>query len=400
MSNVFNKKTDIIVGDPSHLEGFSIINDLPLLRGTQSMLLLPIFSENESIVAVLQVAGFKNPLSGQSAMFPKYFCEVFKIVRDLFQQKFFQSRTSPSFPLGISSIFQTIEENSVTSSVYSITKYFQFTIPCEFFDIFEYDDGYHYLTNLKTHEQIDQGLEFSVGKSKSELNLPYGHKEKIENKRSAYIKSVHSGRYHYIFSFGGKVGSPAFDFDDVKMISDSTPLICFVLEISKILEANEHDTIQKKNFYDYLLVIKNALSNVAKDGKNPNEVLLKIAKDMFHCKSFLIALFDGRNMHFFPSHVKKEFEKCRVGDAYNFREVIISSNEKGDIDIDFYKKLGVECSKTFAFPLRYRGKVVGAVDIIDPDCEIIEKDSHELFCNLCGVLLDIQSMIHEIGRNF
>jgi hypothetical protein len=58
ISNVFDKKTDIEVGDPSNLDGFSILYDLPFIMGTVSMLLYPIFSDTDKGVVVLQVIGF------------------------------------------------------------------------------------------------------------------------------------------------------------------------------------------------------------------------------------------------------------------------------------------------------------------------------------------------------
>lgn len=154
MKQVFEKKTDLHFRDPSNYPNFSIINDLPFLRGTKSLLLYPIFSDSNEIIAIVEVAGFKHPISESQVEIPTYFSEVFKIVRDFIKLKFFQYHNVPSFIRGISVFLNDIEISSIQHSVNIIAKFLQNSIPCEEVDIFKFDDTSLWLINLKTNTKI------------------------------------------------------------------------------------------------------------------------------------------------------------------------------------------------------------------------------------------------------
>jgi len=393
----FSKKDDYITGDPGNFTGFSITNDLPLLRGTKSMLLLPISTPTDETVAVLQVIGFKSKATNEQCEFSHYYFEFFKIVRDIIQRKFFSLPQTRPIPPTLSSMFIDIENASVQHTVSQISKFLVSNIPCEDAEVYEFDDRYRSLIRLLDGSKFNEnegGISYSSGLSSSIINVPHGqihpkHSTTLDGRfanRSSLSKSIQFGREHYVITLRAKPNSPCFSSADIRLLSDLSPLICDAIKVSKYMESKEKSTQKIERDKFLYKTSSETASLIASNGMDRWNAIIQTAKLFFECDTIFLCLFDGRNMVFHPTNIKCRFEECSAGKAYNYREPVLTKNSDEGFNSNLYLSLKVQFIQSFSFPYRTNGKVSGSIEIINPKRNNISIEEQRIFGDMCGTL--------------
>lgn len=396
----FINKNDYNTGDPGFFQNFSISNDLPLLRGVKSMLLLPITSYDDEVVAVLQCVGLKNPITNEQMEFSPYYFEVFKIVRDLIQERFFSVPQYRVVPSNVSNIFTEVEQSSVAHTAKMISKFFTTTVPCEQCDIFEFDDRYRCLIRLIDGErfgEVEGGVSFQAGVSPSIINVPHGQvheklSEVLDGKfanRSILSRSLQQGRAHYVITLRAKPNAPSFSNQDSKLVSEMTPIICDALKLATFLEEQKKEKREIQHERDILDAAIDTITSIASTGIDKYTALLGTAKKLFGCTEMFVCIFDGRYMRFFPSEVKCKFEDCAAGQAYNYRETVWTRASEVNPKYlpQLYDQLRVKRETSVCFPYRANGRVVGSIEMINPTRMELDKNEEKIFGNMCGAVV-------------
>ena len=405
----FLKKDDYMTADPGNFENFSITYDLPLLRGINSMLLLPITTPSDEVVAVFQCVGLRNPVTDEPIEFNDYYFETFKIVRDLIQKRFFSIPSQRVLPSTVSSIFSEVESGSIAHTARQIENFFVHTIPCEQCDLFEFDDRYRCLIRLTTDErygEVDGGVSFAAGVSSAPINIPHGQTHPAFAKqtdgkyinRSLLSKSLQQGRVHYVITLRAKPNSPSFSNADSRMVSEMSPLIIDALKLAKYMQEQSNKIKQAEHERDLFSAAVETISAIASSGTNCFKALEDTAKNLFGCDQLFICIFDGRYMRYFPSEVKCKFEDCAAGQSYNYRETVWTRADElsPKYSDSLYKELNVDRKISICFPYRSNGRVVGAIEIINPSRNEIDKEEERIFGNMCGTIVHdyFNSKIH------
>ena len=396
----FIKKDDYRTGDPGNFQNFSITHDLSLLRGVKSMLLLPITTPADEVVAVLQCVGLRNPITDEQVEFSDYYFETFKIVRDLIQKRFFALPAQRVLPSTVSCIFSEIESGLISNTAKQIQQFFMNTIPCEACDLFEFDDRYRCLNRLTTGEsygEVEGGVSFAAGLSSTVINIPHGQSHPSLSKetdgkfvnRSILSKSIQQGRSHYVVTLRAKPNAPSFSSADSMLISEMTPLITDSLKLAKFIEDQSTKTKELENEKHLLSSAVEMISSIASSGVNSFNALETTAKNLFGCDRIFVCIFDGRYMKYFPTDVKSKFEECSAGQAYNYRETVWTRKDdvKQKYSAEIYKQLNVDWKSSISFPYRANAKVVGAIELINPTRMEIDKEEIKIFGNLCGAVV-------------
>ena len=253
----FTDKQDMVTGDPGDHPGFNINHDLPLLRTSRSMMLLPVLWPNGEISSIIQCIGFKDPSTEEQVEFTSYYIEALKIIRDILQKKFFSQIPEKVVPSNVPCIFSELEKCSLSATVVQITKYLQNEIPCENAELFEFDDRTKILTRLNDMTKYDSekgGISYQAALSQNPINIPHGIavetlKNEIDQKssnKSILTTSIFYHRQHFVVTLRGKPNSPAFNSFDSQLITSLTPLICDSLKLSNWLEKQNKDIAKVK----------------------------------------------------------------------------------------------------------------------------------------------------------
>jgi hypothetical protein len=79
----FADGNSIVTEDPDDHSAFAIEADLPLLRGFQSMMVLPITSALAEVIAIFQCCGFEVERDESQIPFPPYYMQVLKFAREI-----------------------------------------------------------------------------------------------------------------------------------------------------------------------------------------------------------------------------------------------------------------------------------------------------------------------------
>ena len=396
----FTDKQDIVTADPGDHPGFNINFDLPYLRTTKSMMILPVFWPNGEISSIIQCIGLKDPSTDSQIEFTSYYIEVLKIIRDILQKKFFSQIPDKVIPSNIPAIFGELEKCSLSATVTQITKYLQNEVPCENADLFEFDDRTKILTRLNDNTKYDEengGISYKAAMSQTPINLPHSValetlKTEIDQKtsnRSILSTSLFYHRQHFVVTLRAKPNSPAFNSFDSQLVTSLTPLICDSLKLSKWLEKQAADISKVKEDMKLMLIVNDTLANVSSDGCDRWEAIKKASFEFFNCDDLFIALFDGRFMKFTPTEIKCKFEECTAGTAYNYRETVWGrpEDDKCKFNKSLYEELKVDCKDSLAFPYRTGGRVAGAIELINPKQTEIDAEKQKLFGSLCACLL-------------
>lgn len=401
LTEAFEKKEDIVIGDPGHYNGFSVEYDLPLIRGCKSMMMLPIVNPNDEIVAVFQVAGFQNSMSEMQTEFPQYYIDVLKIARDIIQHRFFTVQPKRTVPSNISNVFDDVEKASLKSTSAQICKFLQNTFPCELAELYIFDDRYRTLIRIKDDKEfgeIEGGISFQAGLITSPILVPHGVTHPAYNKeidgiyanQSILSRSLFQGRDHFVVTLRSKPNSPAFSISDVKLLTDLTSIICDALKLSKWLTKQSDSMEEMTKNVSLYTIITDSLAEAAVKGGKAWDIIKLASNKFFQSNTLFVCLFDGRYMKYTPTEVKCKFEDCCAGSSYNYRETILSyaDDEKSKLNPALYAQLDVKCQTSLCFPYRVNGRVSGSIEIINPKNTNHTNDELKLFANLCSCLLN------------
>ena len=399
----FNEPKDYNYGDPGDFTNFSVTNDLPIIRGAKSMLLLPITNINNDVIAVVQCLGFRNEVTDEQMEFTPYYFELFKIVRDLIQKKFFETAQKRYVPSTVSRIFQDITQCDTKKTAELISNYFMKTVPCEQCDLFEFDDRYRQLVRLSDNSTFDEstgGISFAAGITPGIINVPHGLSHKYFNRSidgryanlSILSKSLQQGRAHYVLTLRAKPNVSSFSNEDAQLVMEMNPIVCDALKVSKFTEEQKLKIEKLTKEKNMMASTVDTVACVAANGTDRFQALVDTAKIVFGAETVFVCIFDGRYMRYYPSEVKAKFEDCASGEAYNYRDTVWTdqTDPRPKYSPMLYDQLKVKRKKSVSFPYRANGRVVGAIELINPTREDIEKEEERLFGNLCGAL------VHEI----
>lgn len=373
---------DLILGDPSNHPGFSIVHDLPLLRGVEALGLLPIFNHADKVIAILQIA--------QNTSFNSYTSSLVKLIRDLLTKLFYKSLPTFQIPSESLSLFTDIDKSSITLTASYICKFLQTSIKCEMAEIYELNGQQRTMIRLTDSQVFSEEEDKVVFNCIKQINYPHGyeHGQGPYGKKSLFVKSMRQGSNHYILALRGKMLSQVFTPEDIQLVSNVTPLICSTLKLVKWLESEK---IQKQNIQNQISehhCLGDILNSIASNS-DPYQSLLIGAKALFDCETFFYCIFDGRNMCYHPLDIKLKFEDCLAGRAFNYRQgVWFHKQDNQNFERAFYNNVGLIWRQSFAFPYKAGGKVIGAIEIINPQKTEISIESQTLFGNLCGCLLN------------
>ena len=396
----FNEPKDYITGDPGDFPNFSVNYDLPIVRGTKSMILLPIYNVNNDVVAVMQCVGMRNELTNEQVEFSQYHFELFKIIRDMVQKKFFEARDERFVPATISTIFDNLEDADSRETINNINKYLMKTIPCEQSEIFEFDDRYRKLIRLSDNESFNEssgGVSFEAGVNPGIVNVPHGHKHPSFNNeidgnfanRSILAKSLQKGRSHFVLTLRAKPNRSSFSNSDAKMIAEISPIICDAIKASRFVEKQKKTIQQLTHEKELMSTAVNTLSSISANGVDRYKALVDTAKHIFGCETLFVCVFDGRYMRYYPTQITAKFEESAAGQAYNYREAVWTNEKdaKQKYSPLLYDQLKVKRKTTVCFPYRSGGRVVGSIELINPNCDKIDKEEERLIGNICGATL-------------
>ena len=401
LTEAFNKKEDLVMGDPANHVGFSVEYDLPLVRGCKSMILLPIVNPNDEIVAVFQVAGYTNELTDMQTEFPQYYIESLKIFRDIIQRRFFTIQPQRKIPSNTSNVFNDIENSSLQKTSAQICKFLQNTIPCESAELYIFDDRYRSLIRISDNKEfgeLEGGISFQAGLTTVPIVVAHGQNHPKFNKdidghysnKSIISRSLFQGRDHFVVTLRAKPNSPSFSPADLRLLADLATIICDALKLSKWLSKQAESSDQMKHDIKILTLITNSLSDVTSKGVGAWDAIKEASNEFFQSKQLFICLFDGRYMKYTPKEIKCRFEDCVAGTSYNYRETVYTKaeDENPKFSAALYSQLDVKCESSLCFPYRVNGRVMGAIEIINP--KVIDHTTEELklFANLCSCLLN------------
>lgn len=390
-------KEDLITNDPGNHTGFYIDFDLTLLRDIVSLICLPIKGNDDSIVAVLQVHGFFNQISNIQEPFPQYFVEILKLVRSIVQDKFFNNFTLARLPSDIANVLENEDFTSVSSVMKSISNYVVKKIPCESCEIYYFDDRYSKMTNLvtgKTYTRETGGISFEAGTTKDLVNQAHGllHPCYLSDIDGCYVnksiisRSYFTSRDHIVLTFRAKWNSPIFLKSDIETMDIIAPFVFDILKLANHVSSEHILLTDRRRRLSCLHAFYKTLHMVSFEGLDIHTASRTACETLLGSKIYYICTFDGQNMNYLGTDVKFDFEKCVSGVAYNYRKFTIC-NEGDEIhQYELYTKLGTYCRKSAAFPFRFKGKIIGSIEVLDPNSDTLDLELQCMFCNLISVM--------------
>lgn len=382
-------ETDVVTGDPGDHPGFSVDNDMQLLRDCRALVILPIKDTKGETVAAMQIIGTDQ------TVISVYYQEVFRIVRDIVQEKFFWVPRGNEISAAVTNVFHEIEETSCGVIAERIAKFLQDTVPCELAEVFQFNDRKRTMLRLVDGNEFDEnsgGIAFVAGLTKDPVVCYHHHRHpkfnpdidgKLTNK-SVLALSLFAPRVHFVIALRAKWKSPVFVPEDVVFLREVGPVICDILRVSASLSAvNEKnaDVERRKVVTD---VICEAVHEFWGGSVEPFEVLNRAAKKLFGCEHCFVCEFLGTDMKYYPNMITKNYDECISGRAYNYRKVFCY--DEGEFDGSLYVSLGVEVKNAVAFPYRSNGRVVGAIELVNYDRDSIDDLARENIGTLASFL--------------
>lgn len=405
------KNLDVITGDPGDSPGFVIDVDMPLLRNCKSMILLPLQTSGQP-VAVLQIVGFQNLVSKVQIKFPPYHIELLKIVRNIIQNRFYNVEPSRRVPVQVTTVFNEIEMSNVQIISRRFCKIFQDLVPCDVAEIFEYNERTKSITRLTDSTIFDLstgGISYAAALTTEAISVPHAKKHPSFNNsidglltnRSILSKSYFDNRNHYVITLRAKWKSPAFIPRDLEIVDEIAPVMCETLKLSKQINIRNEQFATFKRKCQVIEIVNKSLSLFVNSTNDHWTDFQEFANQVFDCEKCFVCIFDGQNMKFNPSDVLCPFNQCIAGESYNYREekqlnvdpirinVSNSNNNNSntdDFDLTIYSKLGVKVNTSFAFPYRSFKKVVGSIELINPDPKLLDEFAQKMTCILCSLM--------------
>jgi hypothetical protein len=390
------KGQDIRSDNPSFHPGFSVDFDIPLLRDYQSMILLPIISADHSPIGAIQCAGFYNQISERQIPCSEYYAEVITIVRNIAQKKWGNQHESLCLPRAAASILTQFEDTSLRKLVRRFCKFIEDSIPCDLAEIFDFDGTTDTLKRMNDGTQFNQttgGISFCAVRESGPICLHHGAVDSRLNpqidsllaNRSILSWSVRSSRFLYVITLRAKNKSPAFLPADFHFLQSFSPLLSAALDVSRFLETYTDKAMTQAKRRHIVEVTVAGLEKWANSRRNAWGILRETARHLFESDDCLVCQAGGIEIEYLPKGIRSAIEKCPAGQAYNARQIVIY--EGGDeYPIGLYKRLQVRMRCVIAFPLRNEGKVVGAIELINPNCVLVDEFTTEAFASLAAML--------------
>lgn len=396
---------DIIVGDPGNHPGFNLEYDMQLLRGSESLIVLPLFNISNQQCGVIQIYGMKDTITNKQIPFPSYYVEVMKVCRNMIKQSFFKPICSKSIPHTISSIFTLMNEKNYKIIIQKIIKYLQDYIPCDVAEIYLFDDRHKRLINqltLKEYDETTGGVSFAAGMISEPINIPHNKKhpafnndiDGVLNNRSILSMSVLYGHYHFVITLRAKWRSPSFVEQDLHLLKLIIPLLGDSLNtVNHVVKSISDLKMMKRHSYRINEECQ-SIDTFVGNTKDPWTIFKDIGKKYFGSNSCLVVIFDGRMMNYHPGNIKRKLNECLAGEAFNFRELRWNEND-GKYPMDLYNELKIRLEKSAAFPFRSNGRVVGAIELINPDYDAeVDEEGRLLIGSIASFLFpQIQDVI-------
>lgn len=398
IGHCFKINDDIVTSDPGDHPNFSVDRDLPIMRGIESMILLPVKDVNDDIVCVIQCGGLYDQKNNQ-VPFNNYYTETLKIAKTIVQKRIFAKFKSRIIPSNISGAFTELDFSTIQYTLNKITSYIQKIVPCESCEIYLFDDRYKKMTRLNDGKEFDSqtgGIAFQAGLTQDLLNIPHGQHNPSYNQdidgrfvnKSIIAKSFFITRGHYIVAFRAKLKMPIFSNEDADFMQSAAPIIFDAIKVSTYVQKESDDAKSKMKSTNIIHATYSALSVVARDGVDPWIAARQAANAFFGTSKFFIAIFDGRSMNFLPTAVKWPFDECVSGIAYNYREITRGKQGGENFPEKLYSDLGVNAHNSIAFPFRRNAKIAGSIEVIDPIVPDIDEESTHLFGCLIANIFD------------
>jgi hypothetical protein len=398
-------KQDIVSNDPSAHPGFNVDFDIALLRGFQSMVLLPIVNTDETTSAVLQCVGFFNQVSHKQIPFSEYFVEVLKIVRNLIQQKFFAIDNPSKLPALIVSILHQFEDTSLRQLVCRFSRFIQDSVPCDIAEIFEFNDTDSILTRLNDGKQFTEatgGVSFFAARQSDPICLHHGAIDSRLNptidwiiaNRSILSFSLFTARFHFVVTLRAKTKSPAFLPRDLQFLRELSPFLCETLSFSLHLEITTKHDIDFLRRRHIAQTISTAMSKLVESMSNVWVLFKDTARQLFEAEDCFLCELHGIDMKYLPIGLRCPFDSCPAGSAFNSRQIITFERDD-DSPMEIYTRMNLKINRVIAFPYRSRGNVVGSIELINPKAGSVDEFSSEVFASFASFLFPRISGIDE-----
>ena len=80
------------------------------------------------------------------------------------------------------------------------------------------------------------------------------------------------------------------------------------------------------------------------------------------------------------------FDLCIAGESYNFREERKIDLNEQQVDTKLYLSLGLKMNTSIAFPYRSFKKVIGSIELINPDPKLVDDFAQKMACIVCSLL--------------
>ena len=387
---------DIVTTDPGNHPGFCVDVDSAMLRNCRSMMLLPIRSPPTKAVAVIQIVGMCNAVSSQQVPISDYHQEVFKVVRDIVEKRFFSAARACEVDAGICNVFSQFQTTHFGEIVARFTKFMQDAVPCDIAEIYQFNDREKTMTRLTDGRVFDEatgGIAFAAGVSKEPVSCYHQQKHPKFNdqidglltNKSVLALSVYSTRAHYVLVLRAKWKSPAFVPKDLAFLKDVGPVICETLRassgIDRIVESDK--VLARKRLVAG--VVCESINQYYGTRADAFAVLADAAKKMFESDYCFVCDFTGREMRYRPKDVTIDFDACISGHAYNHRSVVQYSDS--EFDETLYQRLDIKVNNAVAFPFRSKGQVVGAIELVNCNVALVDDFGMTNICGLASFLL-------------
>jgi hypothetical protein len=172
---------------------------------------------------------------------------------------------------------------------------------------------------------------------------------------------------------------------DLSMVRDISPLICETLRLSESLGHRVAGIEAFRRQCEVVSIACRSITKFIETSVEPTKILRDTATQLFGSETCFVCEFTGSEMIYYPTTVSWPFDDCVSGRAFNYRE--LSMTEYGDLNPApaLYNGLGVKVHRVVAFPLRRRGKIVGAFELVNPDPNTADEFARETIATL-GVL--------------
>lgn len=362
------------------------------------MQMLAVHNKNGEPVGVLQIIGFKRKMSTAEAEPSKYYTKTLKIARQIIERKL-ADQSSTGMPTSVSQVFRGIDRASIGYTAQQVGNFLKYTFKCAECDLFEFDEKSMTLTRLTDRAKFSEkegGLSFQAGVRKSFVIMPRGcesafpmYRHDIDglvSPNSTLAQSIYTMQHHYVVALRGRSGSPSFGASDVALLGELGPLLCDALRTAAWVEGMQNAKNETEGTSKLYEVECDALSRIAGDGARPKDVVIESCRRIFGTPVFLIASFDGRNMVFQPGGITVKFEECAAGLAYNYRDTKRTRRGETGFCSEIYDAIGAAAEYVISFPYRVKGRVAGAIEIVNPTSEPPD-EAFSVFGDICGCIL-------------